>query len=192
MLMTQRLFIMLLLTMLNGCATLKVHVDYDPSANFTGFKTYDWISDSQVTSEDPRFDDNPLIETMIRRAVKAQLDTQGYVQESSDTPDFLVGYYATLDEWIDIERVDRFHGYSVGREWPGYGYEYYTWTAAPEIRERKYREGTLIVDIVNSETRSLMWRGVAQDEMHFSQQLEAKEEKLNDAVRRMLKQFPPK
>ncbi len=191
MLMTQRLFMVLLLAMLNGCATLKVHVDYDPSADFTGFKTYDWISGSQVASEDPRFDDNPLIETMIRRAVKAQLDTQGYVQESSDRPDFLVGYYATLDEWVDIERIDRFYGYTVREEWPGYGYEYYTWTAAPETRVRKFREGTLIVDIINPETRSLMWRGVVQDEVHFSQKLEDKEEKLNDAVRRMLEQFPP-
>jgi opacity protein-like surface antigen len=195
MLMTRRLFIMLLLTMLSGCATLKVHVDYDPSANFTGLKTYDWISGSQVASEDPRFNDNPFIETLIRRTLKAQLGIKGYVQESSDTPDFLVGYYATMDERIDITRVDRYYGYStVGRSWEGYGYEYetYGWAAKPEIRVKKYKEGTLIVDIVNSETRSLMWRGVVQDEMSFSQQLEEKEEKLNDAVNRMLKEFPPK
>jgi hypothetical protein len=192
MLMTQRLFIVLLLAMLNGCATLQVHVDYDPSANFTGLKTYDWISGSQVTSEDPRFDDNPFIETLLRRTLKAQLGIKGYVQESSDTPDFLVGYYATLDEGVDIEIINRYYGYSAVQDGYGYGYEYYSWTAKPEFREHKYRKGTLIVDIVNSGTRSLMWRGVGQDEMNFSRELEAKEEKLNDAVRRMLKEFPPK
>ena len=40
--------------------------------------------------------------------------------------------------------------------------------------------------------RELMWRGSAQDEVHFTSTPEKDQSQLNEAVHEMLESFPPK
>ena len=56
---------------------------------------------------------------------------------------------------------------------------------------QQYEEGTLILDIVDPKNKQLIWRGSAQDEVHFKSSPEKDQTQLNEAVRMMLQTFPP-
>jgi hypothetical protein len=55
----------------------------------------------------------------------------------------------------------------------------------------QYDEGTFLLDIVNSQTKKLIWRGTAMDTVQKSDSPEKREERMNKAVTDMLQKFPP-
>ena len=68
---------------------------------------------------------------------------------------------------------------------PGY------WAGAPGTYVYEYEEGTLILDIVHPGNKALMWRGSAEDEVHFKSTPEKAQTQLDEAVSKMLEHFPP-
>jgi hypothetical protein len=52
-----------------------------------------------------------------------------------------------------------------------------------------YKVGTIVVDIFEAKTKTLLYRGVAGDEM--ADKAEKNEKKIDKAVSKMLKDFPP-
>ena len=58
--------------------------------------------------------------------------------------------------------------------------------------QTEYDEGTLILDIVDAESRTLIWRGSARAEVSATVAPETREARVREAVRRILEQFPPK
>jgi hypothetical protein len=57
---------------------------------------------------------------------------------------------------------------------------------------RQYEEGTLVLDIVNAKSNQLMWRGSAQAEINRQLKPEEREKRLQEAIGKILAQFPPK
>ena len=62
----------------------------------------------------------------------------------------------------------------------------------PETHTYQYDEGTLLLDIVDSMTWKPVWRGSAQAEVNLDADPEKKQERIDEAVRRILERFPPK
>lgn len=185
---SKHLFILLLFAALNGCATMTITSDYDAFANFSGLKTYAWIPDPKTPSGDPRIDSS-LLDSRIRKAVEIHLSARGYVKEKSGTPDFWIGYHAAIDKKMDVEILNDYYGYG-----PGFGRFYGAAYAPPGTASayvHEYEEGTLILDIVKPDTRKLIWRGTAQASLNREATSEEKRERINEAVRRILKKFPP-
>ena len=52
-----------------------------------------------------------------------------------------------------------------------------------------YAEGTLVIDLRDPSTRSLVWRGIARQDKSDATKLEGK---LDDMVRKSLEKYPPK
>jgi hypothetical protein len=52
-----------------------------------------------------------------------------------------------------------------------------------------YTEGTLVIDLRDPSTRSLVWRGIASEEKSDAAKIEGK---LNDMVRKTIEKYPPK
>ena len=52
-----------------------------------------------------------------------------------------------------------------------------------------YTEGTLVIDLRDSSTRSLVWRGIASEEKSDANKIERK---LDDMVKKSLEKYPPK
>lgn len=52
-----------------------------------------------------------------------------------------------------------------------------------------YTEGTLVIDLRDPSTRSLVWRAIAREEKSDPMKIEGK---LDDMVRKALDKFPPK
>ena len=187
----RRTLLLVACAMLAGCSTLEVRYDYDPKADFAGLKTYDWLEEPKKPTGDPRIDDNTILKSRVHTAVDSALAAQGFRQVETD-PDFLVAYHVSLDRRQSVQTLNSYYGYGPG--W-GYGYgAYYRpgyWAGPPETYVYEYEEGTLILDIVDPETKELIWRGSAQDEVSFKSSPEKDQKQLDQAVTKMLENFPP-
>ena len=164
-----------LLVSMVGCVEFAVSTDYDPQTSFAGLETYAWIPGKQDIQADPTMDGD-LLDRRIRLAVDAELRAKGY--RESETPDFRVGYHALIREKVDAARLNSYYGYERYRVGPTYAYV--------------YREGTLIVDVVDPDGTTLLWRASVQDVVERSATPEERERRLREYVRRMLERFPPK
>ena len=180
----------LLASLLAGCSSMEVNVDYDPKGDFSGLKTFDWIPGPRKPSGDPRIDDNTILDRRIRGAVESELAAKGF-RKSAQSPDFWLAYHVTLDKRQSVTTLNNYHGYG-----PGWGWDYYSPPYASKRRSEtfvyEYEAGTLLLDVVDPDGRDLIWRGSAMDEVNFSATPSAKEQQINEAVRRMLEKFPPR
>jgi len=174
--MIQRFLLVILILGLIDCSTLSVNTKHEQSVSFSDLKTYDWMPTPQKLIDDPRVDWK-LLESRVHTAVDKELSAKGFSRLTSGSPDFLVGYQATLDKKVVTTSLD----YSSR----------YRYTRPPGWASFEYEEGTLILDIVESKTRKLIWQGTARDEVGFSRSPEEKQEQINEAVRLMLENFPP-
>jgi hypothetical protein len=189
---TRRLAPALLAVALAGCSTMEINTDFDPKADFSGLKTYAWIDEPRMPTGDSRIDDNPFLENRVHAAVDRELAAKGFVLATTGTPDFLVAYHVSLDQKRSVQHLNDYYGYG-----PGWGYTYGTvrrpgYYATPSSTYvYTYDEGTLILDIVRPEGRQLIWRGAARDEVKFSSTPSKDSGQLNEAVTRLLDDFPP-
>lgn len=197
MLLISRLAGLALASSLAGCSMIDVSTDYDPSVDFARLTTYDWLPGPQKRTGNPRID-NPLLKKRIRAAVESQLAAKGYEKASADRADFLIAYHAAIHRRLSVESMNTDYGYGSGRGWDdhryGHGWGYHrAWSSAPMSRTytRYYDEGSLILDFVTPQTRELIWRGAAKAAIDEADSPNTKRERINEAVRRMLEQFPP-
>ncbi len=169
---------LVVLLALAGCSTFKIRTDYDRTADFPALHTYGWRPAPPDPTGDPRFD-NTSIDAAVRAAIDRQLVAKGYTP-SSGAADFLVGYQAVIKSKVDVATVDRRYGYRGG---VAYGH--------PGLDTRTYDEGTLLVDVIDPRTMKLLWRGSASGVVHPESSIEKREQRVNQAVADILKEFPP-
>lgn len=165
---------------ISACASVDINADYDTRYPFQQLKTYAWMLEPAAVTGDPRIDRNTLLESRVHAAVDRQLKAKGYVLIEDGTPDFFVTYYATLNTRTATTVINDYYHYGP-YDWPRYSSTYVY----------EYEEGTLIVDFVEPDTRKLIWRGSARDEVNFTESPQAKEKKIDEAARLMLSDFPP-
>jgi len=82
---------LLLLVIPCGCASVEVSTDYDPSVDFSRFRTYAWVPSPPPRTGDVRLD-SPLLEARVRDAVEVEMAERGY-RKVSENPDLLVAYH---------------------------------------------------------------------------------------------------
>jgi hypothetical protein len=176
----------LLVLLLSACAGIETRSDYDPGAveRLNGYRTYAWEPAPQ--RENSRIY-NPITEARVRSAVEKQLQARGY-QEVSQKPDFRIGWHGAIDQKLDVQTVDQYYGYA----WDPWYSPFYLGPPVPETRIREYQEGTLILDFIDTASNKLVWRGVAQAELKESASAHKRQERLEEAVQGILKDFPPK
>ena len=165
---------------LAGCLQVTVTTDHDPAANFGALHTYAWRPGPQQGMGDPRFD-STLIDRRVRAAIERVLASKGYrAAAPGTTPDFLVGYHAVVRQKTSVQTINRWYGYRVG-VWRG-----------PETYVRDYDEGTLLIDVIDPATMQLLWRGSGTGVVDPLSSAEKREERINEAVERILADFPPR
>jgi hypothetical protein len=174
----QPLYWFLLVASASGCASPKVGYDYDHSANFSAYHTYEWMSGKQEATGDRRLD-NSLVDARIRTAIGAQLRSKGYTSPVNGSPDFYVAYHVGVKDMMKGSSTqnyigDRVHG---------------TYTTISDIQP--YKEGTLLVDIVDAASKQLVWQASALAEIDPGMTPEERDERISGIVHAMLSQFPP-
>lgn len=163
-----------------GCATaMNVSSHVDRNVNFGQYRTFDWGPADALPTGDPRLDADPFFKDHVQGAVERGLAARGVqLHSGGGTPDLLIHYHANISDRIDVNAADRRYGYCRGADCPS--------------QFVSYEAGTLIIDVMDARTNTLVWRGWAQhsvEDMLKDQDKMAK--MIDEAVARMLRQLPP-
>jgi len=169
---------------LTSCSRIVVSVDHDSAADFRALQTYAWRPGPQGEMADPRFD-SAVIDKYVRAAIDRVLASKGYrMAAPGATADFLVGYDAVTRQKVSAQTINRRYGY---RAVPSGG-----WRGGPQTHVPDYDQGTLVIDIIDSGTVQLLWRGSGTGVVDPQASPEKREQRINDAVERILADFPPR
>jgi hypothetical protein len=164
----------------SGCSPIKIQNDFDKDADFRTYSTYDWLENrpGYAGRSGASTEIAVSIDKIIRTAILTELDGMGYGQNTED-PDVIVIYHTGMADQIDVSAWGYRYGHAYWG-WHGLGADVYA-----------YREGTLIVDLIDAETMTLVWRGAAQSTIDDPPNIEKAEKTIPEAVRKMFKWYPP-
>ncbi len=160
----------------------KVTYDYEKSANFAGFKTYAMKDGTKVGQE--------LIDARIVAAIDAQLAEKG-LTKSEANPDVFVVYHVAFDKQKDISTYSS--GYGGGYGAYGWGWGGAGWAGgSTHTTVRDILNGTLVIDIADAKKGQLAWRGMGVKEIDTDAKPEKRDKSINNAVKKIFKNYPPK
>jgi hypothetical protein len=162
-----------------GCSRTQVRTHWDRSASFAGRHTYRWMP-AQMWANDYRIDSRflELLESHMTAATDRELAAKGFERRADAPTDLLVGIQATTEDRDAVSTTTQYgrHGGALWSE----SYEY------------QYRRGTILLDVVDPQTNTLLWRAVAQRVIDFDATPAQRAERIEHAVARMLADFPPR
>ena len=155
-----------------ACRTpMAVHTEQSESANFSALRSYAWGGGQAPGAAYVRDLTDEDVDAWVRAAVESELAKGGY-EKRSHGADFLIRYDLTVenrrrDQQVVRDRGGVSHSVSV-----------------------RYREGTLVLEVVPPASESPMWRGWAEAEVHKYRKPEDREARIGEAVKRILARFP--
>jgi len=121
--------------------------------------------------------DSPIVRQNTNAAVATQLEARG-LRRDDVHPDVYVTTHRTFET--------EYYGYG----WPGwgygccYGYGYGSYYLEPIV------VGTLVVDVTSAESGELLWRGIAERDMHPHSSPEHRLRRINKEVTKMFRNYP--
>jgi hypothetical protein len=167
---------------ISGCTGTKTSLDYDPSTDFSQFRTYSWVD------TDGRATDN-FTHARIVNGVETVLAARGLELVESGG-DLAIGYQVTTSQRSTYTTV------SAG--WGGYGWGRRGWrrggfagVSSSQTTERTYDVGTIILGMFEPQSKDLLWTGTASDTIRPSMTPAERQDQINAALREMLRDFPP-
>ncbi len=175
------------LVLLTACSSYSLKYDFDPSAAFTGYRSFDWYASSK-RAQGRKADEHPLTDKRVRLAVEQQLQARGYRLETKAEPDFLIAYYPIYQTKRVRTRTNV--GVGVGgwrRPW-GYGVS----TRFSTAQTHTYKEGTIVLEIVDARSNQLVWQASAEGALTNLEDPHEAQAQISRAVQDLLDRFPPK
>ena len=170
MLKSQRMrAVLLILFAATSVFAQKVTIEFDQAVDFTRFKTFA-IRDGQLNSKNPALN-SELVKKRIDADIERFLTARGLALVSGHS-DLNVRYRLGSARKLEVEE------YPAG--WRGWG---------TRVVRVPYTEGTLVIDLRDPSTRSLVWRAIASVEKSEAAKIEPK---LDDMVKKSFEKYPPK
>jgi Domain of unknown function (DUF4136) len=176
MIRTRTFLVLLALGTAFGCADNKmlIRAEIDPAANVATYHTFAWLPVEPGIPGEPR-QYNIMLDREIRATVDQNLIRKGYLKASAGAPDFLIGYRADIKE----KAVNSIRDYYDYRQAGGKD-------AVTDAYAFGHEEGSLTLDVVDGRTRQPVWRASATAVVDPNE----REARIEEALRRMLEQFP--
>ena len=148
-----------------------VRSNYMPGTNFAKYHTYKWVSIEGGAHP------NQIVDAEIKQSVDAQLAGKGLTKTTDDKADLYVGYQISVDQ---------------ERQWNAYGMGGLRWGGMGTATSSTINVGTLVLDMYDTGTKQLVWTGNATNTIDPSQSQEKNQKKLDKAMQKLLKNYPPK
>jgi hypothetical protein len=156
-----------------------VTYDYDRSTDFSRFRTYTWVPGTLL--------DDEFNHKRIMAAVDAQLAAKGLLKvETAESADVLVAYHASFDRDLQINASSNDFG-----GWGGWGGYRFGSNRSGTARVQEVLSGTLIVDMVDARSQTIVWRGIASKEIDVKADPAKRDKNMNKAAEKLFKHYPP-
>ena len=175
------LFVVLALLVPALAMAQKTSYDYEKTADFTSYKTYEFKAGTAVGQE--------LIDARIVSAIESQLAAKG-LTKATGTPDVFVVYHMAFDKEKDISTYSSGYGGGYGAYGWGWGGGWAGGTTTTQVRD--ILVGTLVIDMADAKKGQLVWRGVGVKEVNTQTNPEKRDKSINNAVAKIFKNYPPK
>lgn len=163
-----------------GCSSITTNVDFDPATNFASYKTFAF-KDVHGRGE--------FQMKRVEAAIEKTLVTKGLTKmdgKAEGKPDLWVVLHARLKNDKQIT------SYNSGWGW-GWGWGWHGWGGGGITTARVYDVpvGRLVVDLVDTKEKELVWRGVAWRDVGSSETPQERAEITQKAVDRLFEGYPP-
>jgi len=149
-----------------------VQYDYDRSANFGAYKTYQWIDRRSVLPGDQ------LLDQDIKRSVDEQLAGKG-LRRVENGGDLQVSCQGAISQEKEFDYI------STG---PGFGPGW--WGGDGRVTTSTIDVGKLVVELADSSTSQLVWRGAASKTLNISKDPDKNYRNLEKAMAKLFKNYP--
>jgi Domain of unknown function (DUF4136) len=155
-----------------------VHFNYDRSAHFAGYKTYQWVDIPNGAVADQ------LIDRDIKRAVDEQLAQKGLTRVENGA-DLYVGYQTVIRE----EKGINLSGWGERYGWGGSAG---MWGAGSvQGQTSTIPVGTLLVSLYDPARKQLIWRGDASKTIDLKKDPDKNYKNLQKAIAKLFRNYPP-
>jgi hypothetical protein len=148
----------------------KISIEFDQAADFTKYKTFA-IRRGELNSKNPALN-SELVKKQIEAELVRDFTSRGLSQTQSGPADLNLVYHFGTARKTEVE------AYPAG--WRGWGTRY---VRVP------YADGTLVIDLRDPSTHSLVWRGISREEQSDATKIRGK---LDNMVRKPIEKYPPK
>ena len=152
-------------------AAQDIRTNYMPGTDFSKYKTYKWVS--IPGAEQP----NQILDQQIRQAVDLQLSSKGLTKTENDSADLYVAYQVSIAQQ---------------QQWNAYGMGGWRFGGMASATSSTIQIGTLALDFYDPAPKQLIWQGQATKTLNPSKDPQKNQERLNKAVGKLLKNFPPR
>lgn len=153
----------------HGAFAQKVTVEFDQTVDFSKYKTFA-IRERQLSSKDAA-----LNSELVRKQIDADIERYFMAKGLS-----LVTGKSDLNVRYTFGAVRKAALETYPAGWYGMG---------TRVVRVPYSEGTLVIDLRDPATRSLVWRAIASQDKDNPTKIESK---LDDMVKKSVEKYPPK
>jgi len=169
----------ILILTITACSTVNISSDYDPTQDFSKYKTYRWAKKKERDPNDI-LSKNIRLRKAIQSAADKILQKKGFEKVISGKPDFVIVIHGGVQQKVNVYH----HG----------GYWYHPWWGpyGGYTTVSHYREGSIVIDIVDTKEKELSWRGIATGITKSDVDPEYLHEDIENVVSKILEDFPPK
>ena len=179
--MKQLILPILALALLSSCTSLKVTQDYDKTAPFSTYKTY------QFTQEVASLPVSDINKSRLTTAVETEMAAKGFTK--SDKPDVLIDIKVKTKEIQTATANTSGTGGYYGR---GYRYGWGGGFSTTTINYDSYTEGTVFFDMIDVAKNQLVWQGRAVGTFEPDLSAEKREANIKNGTHQVFMQYPPK
>jgi len=148
----------------------KITVEFDQAVDFAKYKTFTF-RDGQINAKAPALN-NELTKKNLQTEIENDLAARGLTE--------VAGGRADLNLFFQFGAARKVETETFPAGWRG---------LRTRVARVPYDEGTLVIDLRDPSTRSLVWRGVATDTEKDPAKVAAK---LNDMAKKAIAKYPPK
>lgn len=206
----------ILLALAASCAPhVTVNYDYNRLVDFSTYKTYKIHDQSNPSASNPDLDKIERLKPMAGRqrnrrpntgentnsntsavsqlnadrilySIQSEMSKKGFMEDKMN-PDLLVNVVTILK---DKRSVSANHStYAYGGVYRPYGHWAVPVSGQTTVQTSDYKEGTLIIDIVDARTKKIVWTGDGNGEI--TKKPKDPDEAIRTIVSKIMESFPP-
>jgi uncharacterized protein DUF4136 len=177
--LSRLVLVSLIISGLSACSSYNYYTAGLNKTNMSQYRSFAWVSPQGNNNKS-----NNIADSKIKDAAVASLSMKGLRQ--SNNPDLFVTYTATVGRGTKSVYYPVYSGY--GGFYPGWGFGFgWGWGYRPwyggwygygglpyysgeAVDKEHYKEGTIIIDLIDSHTKRVVWRGYGVGEVHRNPQ----------------------
>jgi len=174
----KNLILLPVILVLGACSTtFTPKTDLSSDYNFSEVKTFNLIGDAKLK--------NPMISDINRSRIDSalinSLKEQGKTEANIKSADVLISYFIVTKDKV---KVSSNYSGNYGR------YNRYALGGVSHIDAKNYLEGTLVIDVIDSESQRTIWRSTLTKSLKSYDEPAERQSAINNAVNSMMKSFP--